>query len=128
MTHDSQRTRFVHQRLDVYRIALELFREVERLAEGFPRGHADLKDQVRRAAAATVRHIAEGANRIQPRDKAARFMLARAECGECDATLDMARLVGLVSEKSLSHLQQLTGRLSAMLLGPIRRERGRTQA
>jgi four helix bundle protein len=127
MVHDSQRTRFVHQRLDAYRVSLELFGEVERLADGFPRGHADLKDQVRRSAAATVRHIAEGADRIQPRDKAARFMLARAECGECDATLDMARIVGLVSEASLARLQHLTARVSAMLLGLIRRERGRAR-
>jgi four helix bundle protein len=125
VSHDSQRTRFVHQRLDAYRVSLELFRAVERLADGFPRGHADLKDQVRRAAAATVRHIAEGANRIQPRDKAARFMLARAEC---DATLDMARIVGLVSDESLLRLQSLTGRVSAMLLGLIRRERSRKPA
>jgi four helix bundle protein len=127
MNHDSQRTRFVHQRLDAYRVALELFLAVELLADGFPRGHADLKDQLRRSAAATVRHIAEGANRIQPRDKAARFMLARAECGECDATLDMARIVGLLSEDSLSRLQSLTGRVSAMLLGLIRRERNRAR-
>ena len=128
MTHDSQPARFVHQRLDAYHVSLELFREVERLADGFPRGHADLKDQIRRAAAATVRHIAEGANRIHPRDKAARFMLARAECGECDAILEMAWIVGLVSEESLSRLRHLTGRVSAMLLGLIRRERSRAPA
>ena len=42
-----------------------------------------------------------------------------------DATLDMARIVDLVSDSSLSRLQHLTGRVSAMLLGLIRRERDR---
>ena len=51
---------------------VELFAGVEELAAALPRGHADLKDQVRRAGAAVVRHIAEGASRVHPRDKAAR--------------------------------------------------------
>jgi len=68
--------------------------QFEAAAAEFPRGHADLKDQLRRAAAATVRHIAEGANRIHPRDKSARFTLARAECGECEAAIEMAGIVG----------------------------------
>jgi four helix bundle protein len=117
--------RFVHHRLDAYRVALELFRGVEELVAGFSAGHADLKDQVRRAAAATVRHIAEGANRIHPRDKAARFMLARAECGECDAALEMAGVVGLAAPNRLHRLRGLADRVAAMLLGLIRRERGR---
>ena len=48
MSHDPQRTRFVHQRLDAYRVSLELFREIEQLSDGFPRGHAELKDQLRK--------------------------------------------------------------------------------
>ena len=55
---------------------------VERLCTTLPRGHADLKDQVRRAASATMRNITEGADRWTPRDKAARFVIAHGECGE----------------------------------------------
>jgi len=54
-THDTPSTRFAHHRLDDYRVALE---QVEVAAAGFPRGHADLKDQLRRAAAAPVRAAA----------------------------------------------------------------------
>ena len=117
--------RFVHHRLDAYRVALDLFRGVEELAAGLPRGHADLRDQVRRAAAATVRHIAEGANRMHPRDKAARFIVARGECGECDAVLEVAHVLGLGSPARLRRLRQLADRVAAMLLGLIRRERRR---
>jgi len=112
-------TRFAHHRLDAYGVALDLFVGVEEFAAGLPRGHADLKDQVRRSAAATVRHIAEGANRIQPRDKAARFVLARAECGECEAALDMARRVGLRPDGDLT---VLADRVAAMCMGLIRSE------
>ena len=100
-------TRFVHQRLDAYRVALELFRGVDGLARRLRRGNADLKDQLKRASAATVRHIAEGANRMQPRDKAARFVLARAECGECDASLEMAAVIGAACPDEVQRLRHL---------------------
>ena len=112
-------TRFAHHRLDAYRCALELFLLVEELAERLPRGHADLKDQVRRSAAAAVRHIAEGANRTQPKDKAARFFLARAEVGECAATLEMTQLLGLCPSDEMI---VLADRIAVMATGLGKRE------
>ena len=112
MTHSG---RFVHHRLDAYHGAFELFVGVEELAAQLERGHADLKNQVRRSAAATVRHIAEGANRIHPRDKAARFVLARAECGECEVALEMAQIAG----HSVGGVRHLADRVAAMLTGLV---------
>ena len=116
-------SRFAHHRLDAYRVALELFAGVERIS--WPRGHADLRDQLRRAAAATVRHLAEGASRTHPRDKAARFMVARGECAECAASLEMAEVLVLASRLRLRELRRLAGRVAAMLTGLIRREQAR---
>ena len=127
-THNTPDTRFAHHRLDAYRVALELFERVEAAAAGFRRGHADLKDQLRRAAAAPVRHIAEGANRIHPRDKAARFTLARAECGECEAAIEMACIVGLIPDDQAALLRQLADRVAAMAMGLVRREMRRLRA
>ena len=121
-------TRFAHQRLDAYRVAVELFREVELLAAAFPRGHADLKDQLRRATAVTVRHIAEGANRHEPRDKAARFVLARAECGESECALELSELAVPSCAGRARQLRILADRVAAMLFGLIRRERARLEA
>jgi len=115
-------TRFAHHRLDAYRVALELFAGVEAFAATLPRGQADLKDQVRRAAAATVRHLAEGANRRLPREKAARFVLARAECGECAAALEMAAVVYL---RPRGELLRRADRVAAMCSGLVRREERR---
>jgi four helix bundle protein len=124
MTHTAT-NRFAHGRLDAYHVALELYRGVEGLAADLPRGYADLKDQVRRAAAATVRHVAEGANRIHPRDKAARFMVARGEVGEVDAVLEMAAIAGLGGSARVARLRRLADRVGAMLFGLIRREQAR---
>ena len=68
-----------------------------------------------------MRHIAEGANRILPRDKSARFMIARGEVGECEAALELARVVGLGSRQRIDELRVLADRVAAMLLGLIRR-------
>jgi len=120
-------TRFAHQRLDAYRVAVELFREVEQLSDAFPRGYADLKDQLRRATAATVRHIAEGANRYESRDKAARFILARAECGECESALEMTEIAIPRCAGRARRLRILADRIAAMLFGLIRREKQRLE-
>jgi len=116
----------LHHRLDAYRVALALFAEVERIAGAFPRGHADLKDQIRRAAAATVRHIAKkGASRMHPKDKAARFSVARGECAECSASLDMAEVTEIIRRDDAIRLRRLAFRVSRMLQGLIRRQRAR---
>ena len=114
-------TGFAHQRLDAFHVAMELTIGVERLAGELPRGYADLKDQVRRAASATMRNITEGANRWAPRDKAARFVIARGECGECDAALEMVERLNLARGSRIRRLRQLTDRIGAMLTGLVQR-------
>ena len=112
-----------HQRLDAYRVAIELFRGVEVAAAGFPRGYADMKDQLRRATAAIVRNIAEGANRKHPADKSARFLIARGEAGECEATLEMAQIVGALEVSEAARLRKLAARTMALVGGLIRYQR-----
>lgn len=123
MTDQPPPTRFAHQRLDGYRVAFELFRGVEDLARDLPRGYADFKDQLRRAGSATVRDLAEGANRIHPRDKAARFIVARGEVGETDAALEMVAALGLAGTDRIRRMRMLADRVAAMTWGLIRRER-----
>lgn len=120
-----QTTGFAHQRLDAFHLSMELTLGAERLAARLPRGHADLKDQGRRAAAATTRNITEGANRYGPRDKAARFAIARGECAECDCALQMVGGLGLARPDTVRDLRTLADRVGAMLTGLIGRERGR---
>ena len=122
MTDRQHPTRFAHQRLDAYRVAFELFRGVEEIVRGFPSGHADHRDQLRRAAAATVRNLAEGANRIRPRDKASRFAVARGEVGETDSALAMAAALGLAPQARVEELRGLADRVATMLWGLVRRE------
>ncbi|MDJ0520598.1 MAG: four helix bundle protein [Planctomycetota bacterium] len=120
-------TGFAHHRLDAFHAAMELTVGVERLAAALPRGHADLKDQVRRAASATMRNITEGANRWAPRDKAARFIIARGECAECDAALEMTQRLRLVPDREVDVLRHLARRVGAMLTALIKRQQQAAQ-
>jgi len=122
MHHDND-IRFAHHRLDVYGVALRLFKGVEELAGQLPRGYADARDQVRRAASAVVRNIAEAAAREHAGDKANRFSIARGEVAECDAVLEMMLVLGVVDGPEVVRLRRLADRVSAMLLGLVRRER-----
>jgi four helix bundle protein len=118
---------FPHQHLDAFHLSMELALGVERPVAGLPRGYADLKDQVRLAAGATMRNLTEGANRWAGRDKAARFAIARGECGECDAALQMIAALGLAPADVVAALRQLADRVGAMLTALIRREERRAE-
>lgn len=52
-----------HERLDVYRVAVELDTLVLRLARGLGRGNSWLADQAQRAAGSIVLNIAEAMGR-----------------------------------------------------------------
>lgn len=111
---------FPHQRLDAYRVARELAAGCVALTTHMPRGFAELRDQARRASLSVVRQIAEGAGRATLADKRARYVIARGEVAELDATLDMVLMLGLVATRDGAHLRRLAGRVSAMLTGLIR--------
>ena len=120
MTHENNHSLPTHQRLDAYRIAMRLYRGVEDAAREFPTGYADLKEQLRRSAGSVVRNIAEGANRWHPRDKVARFLIARGEAGECEASLEMAQVVGAIDFAEAVRLRGLAARTTAILGGLVR--------
>ena len=76
-----------HERLDAYRLAVEVNRWFSRLT--FPTRRAHLRDQGQRAADSVVCNIAEGINKGR-RTNAGRHALriARGEAGELAAVLD----------------------------------------
>ena len=104
---------------------MELAEGVVRLTKALPRGFSELRSQLQRSALATVRHIAEGASRVGPADKRARFVVARGEVAECDASLETVAALGLAPREHVDRLRHLADRTGAMLTGLVRRESGR---
>ena len=114
---------FPHERLDAYRVALELAGVAKRLAAQIPRGHRSLADHLLRAATNTVLLLAEGANRRGAGEKRQRFVESRGECGEAAAAADLAVVMDLAEPAAADELKLLAGRVSAMLTRLIARLR-----
>ena len=111
----------LHRRLTTWWLAIELADAVYTLLRNVPRGHADMRSQATRAADSIARHIAEGANRISPADKANRFRIALGELGEVDSTLLLLdRRVGLPGARYLA-IRGLLTRVARGLGGLMKR-------
>jgi four helix bundle protein len=81
-----------HERLDVYRVALELH---EALTASLPRRCSrELRDQLARASTSVVLNIAEGAGRTAIADKRRFYEMAKGSAAEAAAVLDLIRLAG----------------------------------
>ena len=110
---------FDHDRLEVYQLAREFNRGLQRLLEDLPAGQAETKDNLRRAAKSITRNIAEGSGRWKPADKVRFYHIARASATECAASLDeLVDFCVLTPEQVQPHkavLSRLVGKLISMI-------------
>ena len=114
-------TPFPHQRLDAYRVALELAVATKGLSDRIPRGYRDLADQLLRCGTAPVLLVAEGANRTSAAMKRQRFGEARGECGEAAAAIELGLRLGFFPAAEVGEALSLASRLAAMLTRLIMR-------
>jgi four helix bundle protein len=112
---------FDHQRLDVYRVALQLAKQCKTLADRVPRGYRSFADQLIRAAGSTVLLIGEGANRFSKGQKRQRYAEARGECGEVAAALELLVVLELLPRHEAQQALLLAGRVGAMLTRLLQR-------
>jgi len=104
-----------HHRLVVYRKALELLAAV-RAAQITD---AKLRDEALRAAKATCLNIAEAAGRVTRADKARTYAIARGECVECVAAVEIAVAAGDAIAESLATVVGCGNEVYLMLGGLI---------
>jgi len=109
---------FMHERLDVYRVAIEFLVLADDLAGSLPRGRAYLADQLRRASTSISFNIAEGAGEYAPGDKARFYRIARRSTTESAAILDAFRLLSLV-DPAKAQGRELLLRVVAMLTAMV---------
>ncbi len=100
-----------HHRLQAWHLALELVSLVQRVRIG----DAEDRKQARAAAGACARNTAEGAGRTSRADKARVYGIARGECGECVASIEIAGAKGACAAADVAAVVALGSRLSAML-------------
>jgi four helix bundle protein len=87
------------QKLDAYRCAIELVALTVEVQAAIPRGHGDLRDQLRRAAISVPLNIAEGSGRASEADASRHFAIARGSAMECAAVLDVIRVLGMLQDQ-----------------------------
>jgi len=115
---------FPHERLDAYRVALEMVALANKVAEQIPRGYRNIADHLLRAAQNTVLLLAEGANRRGPALKRQRFVESRRECGEVAAAADVLATSNVGTPSDVKDLKHRASRVSAMLTRLIARHGG----
>ena len=93
---------FEHERLDVYKAAIELLVLADAVAATLPRGRGYLADQLRRAASSISFNIAEGAGEFASDEKARFYRMARRSAIESAAIFDACRVLSLTTEPSVT--------------------------
>jgi len=105
-----------HHRLHVYRKSLDLLAAV-RTAQV---RDAKLRDEALRAAKSVCLNIAEGSGRVTRADKARAYAIARGECVECVAAVEIAGSAGDTSADAVETVVWLGNALYLMLGGLVR--------
>ena len=104
------------QRLEVYQRSIEfLALAIEIIAELPTKGHADIADQLRRAAQSQPLNIAEGAGRTSRPDVAKHYTIARGSAMECAAILDVMKIQQTIKPQRYDRGVDLLTSVVAML-------------
>ena len=103
------------QKLDVYQRSIEFLALAHRVRAQLPRGHAELADQLRRAAQSVPQNIAEGCGRTARAEKAKHYTIARNSAMESAAHLDVIKSDGLIEAGPYERGMELLERIVAML-------------
>ena len=105
---------FGHEKLDVYRAAIEYVGWAYHLCEGL-RGYRNAKDQLLRASQSIPLNIAEGNGKATEGDRRRYFEIARGSALECAAAQDVMEICGAITSTRSEQGKQLLDRIVAML-------------
>ena len=106
---------FEHERLDVYKAAIELLVLADAVAATLPR------DQLRRAANSISFNIAEGAGEFASDEKARFYRMARRSASETAAFFDACRVLSLTTEPASQAGRAILLRIVAMLTAMVKK-------
>jgi four helix bundle protein len=107
-----------HQRLDVWKDAIDLVEQIYRLTARFPADERfGLTSQMRRAAVAIPSNIAEGASRSSRREYVRYLEIARSSLVEIETQIAIARRLTIATNdvKLDDSLDRVFARLSALI-------------
>jgi four helix bundle protein len=106
---------FDHEKLDVYRVAMELAVLVDEIIEQLPRGRGYLADQLHRAGTSILLNVAEGAGEYAQNEKIRFYRIARRSGTETAAILELGKQLKLIDETRYAKSRELLLRIISML-------------
>lgn len=106
---------FDHEKLDVYKAALELNRLVAEIAGQLKEINRHCRDQLVRAALSIPLNIAEGNGKRSPADRKRFFDIARGSAMECAAAQDVLVVTGGLAKESAEAFKAILVRIVSML-------------
>lgn len=116
---------FDHEKLDVYRLELELLDWISELiyeiTRSSPPNRTELIEQLDRASLSTLLNTAEGNAKRQGRQRAKFFDDARGSAVECAACLDASVAKHFVSSERIRPGKEMLVRIASMLTRLVNR-------
>ncbi len=106
---------FDHEKLDVYKAAIELVVLIEAVVEHLPRARIYLADQLQRAGTSVPLNIAEGSGEYSRAEKARFYRMAKRSATECAGIFDVFRSLRLIEESRYRRGRELLIRIVSML-------------
>ena len=106
---------FDHEKLDVYKAAIEFVIVADEIIGHLPKGRAYLADQLQRAASSIPLNIAEGAGEYSSNEKCRFYRMAKRSATECAGILDVCYQLALMEELRHAKSRVLLLRIVAML-------------
>ena len=106
---------FGHERLEVYRVALDYVGWVHQLCQRLKGAHGNAKDQILRAAQSIPLNIAEGNGKATAGDRRRYFEIARGSVLECAAAQEVLEICGALAPGENATAKIILDRLAAML-------------
>jgi four helix bundle protein len=110
-----------YRRLRVWQEAVQLARDVFRVARRFPRDHASVAEQMRGAARSVYANIAEGSGSESTRDFLRFLGYSRRSLRELESDVIVLRQSGVLSMAVGTSLSARIGRIELLLDGLIRK-------
>ena len=98
-----------HENLEVYQKSIRFLALSAKLMTALPRGHAELMDQLKRAALSVPLNIAEASGRTGSLDNAKHFSIARGSALECGAIVDACKALDLIGPQIYDEAKKASG-------------------
>lgn len=105
-----------HERLEVYKLALEFLVFANEVIAALPRGRRHLADQFTRASMSIVLNLAEGAGKHSKPDKRRYDLTSRGSATESAALLDVCWRLKLLDENKHRTGKEMIVRIVSMLV------------